>query len=121
MPRKDEVFPSQYLKASDLKNGSVVLTIKQARMESVRGQDGDKEKLVLIFIETKKKLVVNVTNFDTISIIVGDDETSTWGGTRIELFRSRTEMGSQPVDCVRVRAPAKLPVGGREIDDSIPF
>jgi hypothetical protein len=122
MPRRDQVFPSQFVKSSDLKSGSAIVTIKQARIEPVRAQDGVKDMLVLSFLETRKKLIVNVTNFDTIAAIVGDDETNTWPGTRIELFRSKTEMGNQSVDCVRVRAPTKPPKASPdEIDDSIPF
>ena len=87
-------------------------------------------KWSLYFKNAKKALPLNATNYDSISAIVGDDDTESWPGHKIELFPDKTRMGGKPVDCVRIRAPAQrsLPKPSppetppeEGLDDDIPF
>jgi hypothetical protein len=42
--------------------------------------------------------------WDTVAEICGED-TDDWSGGRIELYATKTQMGGQVVECIRVRAP----------------
>ena len=138
--KRDDVFPSKYLKAADLNGKSVTVVIATATFEKLRGSDGkEQDKIVLSFRNHKKTFALNRTNFDAVTDIVGDDETDSWPGHRIELFADKTNMAGKTVDCVRIRAPAQrdLPKAkpvkasapeqapeqplGEEMDDEIPF
>jgi hypothetical protein len=110
--KREDVFPSKYLKAADLKGKPVVLDIENAPLEVLKNGDGKEEhKTVLYFKGAKKALPLNQTNWDSVAAICGDD-TDMWPGCRIELYPAKTQMGSKIVDCIRIRAPAQreLPV-----------
>jgi len=138
--KRDDVFPSKYLKASDLNGKSVTVVIERASFEKLKAPDGkEQEKIVLGFRNHKKTLPLNRTNYDSVTDIVGDDDTESWPGHRIELFADKTPMESKIVDCVRIRPPAQhdLPKNkpvkspapvqtsaearDEETDDEIPF
>jgi hypothetical protein len=112
--RRDEIFPSKYLKASDLPEPRVV-TIASTAMESFQNDGREQDKLVVSFKERSvKPLIVNMTNFDKITDVAGTDETDRWRGVRIELFTERVPFRGKSVDSVRVREPEQgaLPVAG---------
>jgi hypothetical protein len=62
MATKNDVFPSKFLKASDLKGQPMVLTIAKAPLETLKYQGKEEQKTVLYFKETKKLLPLNVSN-----------------------------------------------------------
>jgi hypothetical protein len=101
--RRDEVFPSKYVRASDLPQPRVV-TISNAAMEPMKNDGKDVDKLVLTFRERIKPLVVNLTIFEAIEQLYGG-ETNDWVGKKIELHADRCRFGSKMVDCVRCREP----------------
>jgi hypothetical protein len=103
--RRDEVFPSKYVRASDLPQPRVV-TISNAAMEPMKNDGKDVDKLVLSFRERIKPLVVNLTIFEAIEQLYGG-ETNDWVGQRVEIHADRCRFGGKMVDCVRVRAPAQ--------------
>ena len=54
---RDEVFPSKYLKAADLKGKPRVVTIESALYEPLKGLDGKETyKIVLYFGNVPKSL-----------------------------------------------------------------
>jgi hypothetical protein len=118
---RDEVFPSKWVKASDLPKPREV-KIVEADMVVLKDQGGtDQEKLGLSFEGWSKRLILNVTNFDAIAEGYGDD-TDAWVGKKIELFSSTTRMGNKVVACVRVRT--KQPPGKtakEAVNDEIPY
>jgi len=139
--KRDEVFPSKYLKSADLKGKPVVLTITAAPAETLKSPDGKEQtKTVLYFNGAKKSLPLNITNWDSVAEICGDD-TDDWPGKKVELYPDKTPMRGEVVDCIRIRAPSQreLPVAagkkrsvkaakGRpessrvsDIDDEIPY
>jgi hypothetical protein len=139
MAKRDEIFPSKYLKAADLEGKAIVTTIVSAPKETLKTPDGREDtKTVLYFRSAKKTLPLNRTNWDSVADICGDD-TDTWPGCQIELYPTQTEMKGKVVDCIRIRAPAqddfvtatakaasptKRPVKkppSDDIDDVIPF
>jgi hypothetical protein len=128
MPRRDEVFPSKYLKAPDLNGQPRDLMIERVPLEHLKTPDGkEQDRVVLYFRGAKKGLVLNVTNFDAVSAIVGDDNSDNWPGHPVQLYPDKTHMGGKLVDCIRITAPAQRelpkskPPSDDELDDDIPF
>jgi hypothetical protein len=133
MARKDTVFPSKYLKAADLKGRPVVVTIESAPLETLKNGNGEEQaKTVLHFEGKAKTLPLNLTNWDSVADITGEDDTDNWPSHRIELYPAKTEMKGKTVDCIRIRAPAQRelpkpkapapkPPLADEMDDEVPF
>jgi hypothetical protein len=134
MPKRDDIFPSKYLKAADLNGKPVVVTIERAPLETLKGLDGGEQvKTVLYFKGTKKMLPLNLTNWDAVAEITGEEDTDMWPGHTVEVYPSTTTMGGKTVPCIRIRAPAQLalksakpgskkpPPDNSDMDDQIPF
>jgi len=132
MAKRDDVFPSKYLKASDLK-GNIVVVIESADEEPLKVLDGKEQtKTVLYFKGAKKGLPLNLTNWDAVAAITGEDDSDQWPGHRIEIYPTTTTMQGKPVDCIRIRPPAQgelpkvkppapKPTVEDDMDDKIPF
>jgi hypothetical protein len=115
----DELYPSKYVKASDLNGKEATLLIDSVEREIV-GRDGDK-KVVMGFRGKDKRLVLNKTNGHTISRLYGK-RTENWVGKAITLFPTVTEYGGQQVSCVRVKEPPSPPQHGTaDFNDDVPF
>jgi hypothetical protein len=134
--KREDLFPSKYLKCADLKGRPHVVQIKDAPIETLKSPSGEEQrKVVLYFNGTKKALPLNLTNYDSVATVVGSEETNNWPGARIELFPSSTMLGSKVVECVRIRkpqeelavsAPPSKPTTSSELvdemdDQTIPF
>ena len=114
--KRDDVFPSKYLKASDLNGKPIAVEIMDSAVEQLKTLDGKtQDKLILNFKGYKKGLVLNRTNYDAIADIHGE-ETDDWEGKIIELYPTKTAMGGKTVACIRIRATARDATG-----DEIPF
>ena len=61
----NEAFPSKFLKADDLQDRTVKLTIDRVEMDEV----GDGRKPIAYFKDAKKGLVLNVTNARAIATL----------------------------------------------------
>jgi hypothetical protein len=140
--KKDDAFPSPYLKCADLNGHARVLTIKAAPYETLKNKGKEQQKTVLHFKETfkgKEKLFpLNVTNWDSVCAATGESDTDDWLDKQIEVYPDRTPMDGKMVDCIRVRAPTKasprkkeatpqpqpkpaLAAPSEEADDGAPF
>ena len=140
MAKRDDVFPSKYLKAADLNGTPLVVTIVSAPMETLQSPEGKEQTKTILYLRgTKKLLPLNITNWDSIAAIAGDDSDD-WAGHKIELYPTTTEMKGKTVDCIRVRAleqpkpatkqtkpaakakaKAQVPPAHDDLDDEIPF
>src|SRR5262245_62131935 len=104
--KRDDLFPSKYAKAEDLKGKPYVVEIERAPVETLKNTKGEEQrKVVLYFKGAKKALPLNLTNFDAVSDIAGSDETDDWPGTKIELYPSTVLMGGKITPCIRIRPP----------------
>jgi hypothetical protein len=143
MATKADRFPKRFLCAADLKGKPVRLTIKREYSEELEDTSGKKkEKSILSFEGTDKELVLNVTNFDSVAFITGQEDAEDWPGEKIELYPTITNMRGETVECIRIcalgsaptsapkpasksapkTAPAPaLPSIGDDLDDEIPF
>jgi len=101
-----DAFPSNYLKASDLQGRDVVVTIERVEFEAV-GREREM-KAIVYFVGKTKGVVLNKTNAKKIVEIAGSALTEDWYGTTITLYPTETEFGGETVDCIRVKAPARV-------------
>ena len=117
--KRDDVFPSKYLKAGDLpEEGTEAATIEKVEIEEI-GPRKDR-KPVIHFSDLDKSFVCNKTNWNTISKIAGSDDTDDWIGKTIHLYRAEVEFQGEMVEAIRV----KLKPSKRQVDedgDEIPF
>lgn len=105
---KAEAFPSKYLSAADLQGKAVTVTIHHTTREPLKSPEGKEvEKTILHFTGAKKALPLNLTNWDSVAEICGEDSDG-WPGGRITLYPTKVQMGGKMVDAVRIRRPEEL-------------
>jgi len=100
-----DAFPSKYMKADDLQGTDRIVTIHSVDFEDFTDPKTRRTetKPVLRFREkAAKDLVLNRTNFKTLSILLGD-ETDNWEGQQIVLYSTRVESFGEMVDAIRIR------------------
>ena len=125
--RISEAFPSNYLKAADLRGENVTVTIERVAMEEISGGE---HKPVVYFEGKERGLVLNKTNGTNISLIYGDD-TDGWTGKAVVLFPTWVDFQGRSVEAIRVRgpqpkdggqpAPAPDPAQQGPVEDGVPF
>lgn len=110
----DELYPSKWLKASDLQGRQVTCEIDKVIVEDL----GDSSKPVLYFVAKERGLVLNRTNADVIGAALGDD-TDLWVGGKVTLFASKVNYRGQLVDAIRLTCskPKPKPAAAREAGD----
>lgn len=138
MPNINDAFPSNYLKASDIRGAEPIVTIDHVAFEPVGRQ---KEMKAVIYFKGKEKgLVLNKTNATKVTQIAGSAQTEDWDGVRVRLYGTETEFGGETVECIRIKAappvstvraaavpvqapppPPQPPADAMLADDDIPF
>ncbi len=114
MPNIDQMYPSRWLKASDLQNKTFTLTIDRLAFEDVG--DGD-QKPILYFKGAEKGLVLNKTNATSIGMVYGQ-ETEGWIGKAIQIFPTMVPFGSNTVPAIRVRPAAQAQSFNQAVGDA---
>jgi hypothetical protein len=104
MAKRNEVFPSRYLKEADLGGKPLEVEVERAPQEELGSGDDKDEKTVLYFRGMSKVLPLNITNWDSVADIAGDD-TVDWPGAHLELYPTTTQLKGKTVPCIRIRAP----------------
>lgn len=95
-----------------LPNGQdMTVTIKYVQKETITMMGGKKEDHSLAHLVETKPLILNVTNQKTIEKLYGP-YIEDWAGRRITLYASTTKLGSEMVECLRIRA--KVPPEAKE-------
>jgi len=116
MAKIGEFFKSNYFNADSLLDGDLTLTISNCQAEVFPAREkgkNDEQKMVVYFEEDERGLGLNVTNWNTIIEVTGEDDTDNWPGHQITLTRKKDKgIGGQLVWCVRVRDTAQ-PSSGR--------
>ncbi len=119
--KMSKAFPSNYLKAADLEGREPIVTIDRVEMTEI-GDEGDKP--VLYFVGKEKGLVLNKTNANTITDILGNDDTDFWHGQRIKLITAKVEYQGKRVPAIRIEeaeAPKRPEPTTAPDDSEIPF
>jgi hypothetical protein len=105
MTSYDEFFPSSFLKADDLDDGPMILTIADIHAEKM--QDG-KSKPCVFFKEDKRALVLNVTNKNALVMLTKSKNPADAIGLRIMLVQVEAEYQGKPCRAIRIRKPPAL-------------
>jgi hypothetical protein len=100
----DELFPSRWIKSSDIGSTAKIATISKIDFELV-GQDQEK-KAVVSFQNTTKRLILNKTNAQTLANLYGK-EIMSWVGKRITLYCAEVQYRGTP--CLAVRIKEEVP------------
>lgn len=101
--KKSDIFPSNYVKASDIGDREVPVIIADCKIEDI----GTDRKLVVYFQGKQKGLVCNRTNFDRIEYICGSGDTDHWTGREIVLYTELATFQGKTAPAIRVKPPAK--------------
>jgi hypothetical protein len=133
----DELFPSKYLKASDIGEHRPLVVIHRITVEELGKGDNKERKPVAWFRGKDKGMVLNKTNATTISKVAGSKDMDKWPGTRLQLFVAEVEAFGELTEAIRLRrapdpsvaAPAAEEPFDAEAeamkatfdDDSVPF
>lgn len=127
MPKLNEVFSGNYLKAEDLKGRNVRVTIDKVIVKDF----DDGKKIILTFHGKDKSLVCNKTNASIIQEVLGSDDTDDWEGQSVTLTTKKVEFKGDLVPAIRVLLeerpappppkPATPPVDDDAAPDDIPF
>jgi hypothetical protein len=114
----DQRHPGRFLKAGLFGGKPWTLTIDTVVIEGLEKEDGtSKDEALVSFRETKKQLVLNATNDQTISQMFGTDDDKQWTGRQVTFYAERDASGlSDNGLCIRIlgspelKAPKKLAI-----------
>lgn len=107
MANLNDIFPSRYLKASDLQGHEVSVTIASVALEPF-GRTRDLLPVVY-FVGKAKGLKLNITMGRAIAAIAGSAETEDWTGVAVCVFATFADFGKQTFPVVRIKAPVAKP------------
>lgn len=98
MVNVNDVYPSNYLKAADLKKREVAVTIDRVVMEDLGGD----HKPVAYFAGKEKGVVLNKTNSTNIASAYGP-ETDMWIGKSVILYPAWVDFQGKSMEAIRIR------------------
>ena len=96
---------SAYLGTYDLDGGKdVIFTIKEIIGETVFSGDGKSSaEVVAVFLETKKKMIMNATNCKRLEKLYGKDYEG-WSGKKVQVYiDNHIRVGREITDGLRIR------------------
>ena len=94
------MFPGRYLRAADV-TSPAVLTVAKVETTSLNGT----QKLLCYFEEREQPLIVNATNWRTLTTLSGSSDSDDWLGMRVLLSVARVPFQGGLVDALRLSAP----------------
>lgn len=104
------LYPSEYVKAADLKGKEVTVVISYARWENLVMQGGKRDRKVALVLQSvggkplEKRWIVGKTVLRQIGGVVGNPLVSAWGGQRVTLYPTTCRgADGKTVECIRVR------------------
>lgn len=106
-------FNSSYIGGWTFEDGDKTFTIKDVQPMMVRNEKNQsgEEKMCIIFEEIDKPMVLNSTNNETITKVIGSGLFDDWIGQRITIGTERIRAFGDVWDAVRVRPEKPTPAG----------
>lgn len=121
----NEVFPSAYLKASDLESGPKNVIINNCKTEEVGQGDDARTMPILEFRDGAGALVVNKTNWNTLLSLFGDTtDTDEWNGRTIQIYSAEVNFAGKMVKGIRLKLPqpsGQTQPASMNLDEEVPF
>lgn len=97
-----DAFPSPWLKHDDLRGRQIPVVITRVAMAELKEMDGSvTHKPACHFQGAEKALILNITNWNSIAELYGDDS-DMWTGREVVLYSARVPFGPKMVDGIRV-------------------
>lgn len=100
-----KAFNSQYIGGWTFADGDKIMTIKDVQVRNVKNEKNQsgEDKMCIIFEETDKPMVLNSTNNDTITKVLGSSLFDDWIGKQIIIGTEKVRAFGDVWDAVRVR------------------
>lgn len=100
-----KAFNSQYIGGWTFADGDKIMTIKDVQVRNVKNEKNQsgEDKMCIIFEETDKPMVLNSTNNDTITKVLGSSLFDDWIGKQILIGTEKVRAFGDVWDAVRVR------------------
>lgn len=115
--KSGDVFKGSYLKADDLLNRRVRVTIEDVIMEDIGHDDKKERRAVAHFVGKDKGLVLNKTNWSILEDVCASQDSDDWRGALITLYVAKVDYQGKRVPAIRISDIAgetTLPVRGRQ-------
>lgn len=98
-------FDYQYLGGYSIEGEDKTLTIKEVKIEEVKGASGRVEDCMVIYFEEEAKgMICNKTNAKTITKVYGTPYIEEWPGKRVVLGTEKVDAFGETTDALRIRA-----------------
>lgn len=104
----ESAFPGRFLKAALFEGKHVTLTIEKAFMETLEGDKGKENKLILAFEGKAMQLVCNKTNAFCLKEMFSN-KVASWVGKKVTFYPTETNFGPKKVDCIRIYGSPDIP------------
>lgn len=105
MPNINDIFPSKFLKAHELKGMTPTVTIERVGVEQVRSRQKVDTKPALYFRGKAKGLLLNKTMAQSVAQIARSPLTEAWVGVAVTLYATTDKFGTETHDVIRIKAP----------------
>jgi len=102
----DELFPSIYLRATQLEK-PVTVTVAKAYAGKMETRDKTELRGFVKFDGVEKELVLNKTNFRSLAEIAKSEKMSDWAGLIVELYVIDVQTKDGMKKGIRIRAPER--------------
>lgn len=109
MAKLNDLYPSKWLTAADLKNQEVIATISSITTEEFEDNGKKSTKPVCNFQGVDKALILNKTNAFMIQEITGHDDTDNWIGVQVSLYPTMVQFGAKMTEAIRIKRPPAAP------------
>lgn len=126
----DQLVPtnSKYLTKNDVGDDGLILTIKGFKTETIEGDHGDEEKVIMYFEEGVNPMVLNRTNSQLVGIATGAANAGEARGKQVVVYNDPSiSFGGKVTGGIRIKkiagAPRSAPARVAIEDDgsTIPF
>lgn len=97
----NEMYPSKYLKSSDIGEHTPIVTISNVVVEKLGTEDEVENKPVIYFDAKDKGLVCNKTNWSTLIGLFGE-ETDQWINKRIKIMTAEVAFKGKMTLAIRI-------------------
>ncbi len=116
----DQLVPSnsKFLTKDDVGEDGLVLTIKGFRMETLKGDDSEEDKMVLHFMEDVKPMVLNRTNAQLVGVCTGAKTAGEARGKQIVVYNDPTvSFGGKITGGLRIKKIVGAPKSAPKVKD----
>lgn len=126
----DQLVPtnSKYLTKNDVGDDGLILTIKGFKTETIEGDSGDEQKVIMYFVEDINPMVLNRTNSQLVGMATGAANAGEARGKQVVVYNDPSiSFGGKVTGGIRIKKIAGAPrsVASKtdlsDINSDVPF